>query len=150
MKKLYLIIFLFFSTNSYSQTIELYFSGCDHSVNCKKCPPDYKETYQINVSKQVVLYYGVDLKTNETESKALTNCSVIDNKNFICGDKETFNRNDGALVTLDTRTIMKNGLLEDRPHVTIMDKNGKQFNPPTPRKLCRFKKNLIGQFESVN
>ena len=141
---------MFFCHNLYAQTIELYFSGCEHANNCKKCPPDLRETFQVNISKQVVLYTALDLKTNKTESKSLTNCSVVDNKNFICGDKEIFTRGDGAIVTLDTRTIMRNGILEDTPHLTIMDKNGRQFNPPTPKKTCQFKKNFFGQYEIVN
>ncbi len=150
MKRIILITFLVLSTNSYSQSIELYFSGCEHSVDCKKCPPDYKETFKVNVNKQIVLYTGLDLKTNKTESQALDNCSILDSKNFICGDKKTLNRSDGAIVTLDSRTIMKNGLLEDKPHATIMDQSGRKFHPPTPKKICRFKKNFLGKYEVIN
>jgi hypothetical protein len=150
MKKIILISFLVLSNNLFAQTVESFFSGCEHSLSCKKCPPEYKETYQINVSKQVVLYTGVDLKTNKVDSQVLENCSVVDGKNFICGEKNSSYRSDGALLIKDGRTVMRNGIIEGHPYLTIMDKNGKMFSPPTPKKICRFKKNFFGQYESTN
>ncbi len=149
-KKIISIFFVVLSTNSFGQTVESYFSGCEHSVSCKRCPPDYKETYQINVSKQVVLYTGVDLKTNKVDSQVLEHCSVVDGKNFICGEKNSLHRSDGALVIRDFRTVMRDGIIQNYPHITIMDKNGKMFTPQSPKKICRFKKNFLGQYEATN
>ncbi len=147
MRIIFTFLFLF-STNLYSQTFESFISGCDHSIQCSKCPPTYKETYQVNVSKQIVIYTGIDLITNKVDSQKLENCSIIDNKNYICGEKQVITRSDGAIVTLDNRTIVRNGLVEDQPHMTIT-KNGREFNPQTPKKTCRFRKNFFGQYEVV-
>jgi hypothetical protein len=150
MKKLLTIFFIFFMKNTYAQTIELYSAQCNRTESCKLCVPDYKEVYQINKSAQVVIFSGTDLKTKKTASQTLSGCSIVDGKNFICGEKKIRTRGDGALIILDNRTIMSNGFIEDRRHLTILDQSGRQLNPELPLKTCQFKKNVFGQYTVIN
>lgn len=150
MKKLLTIFFIFFIKNTYAQTIEIYSAECNKGESCKLCAPDYKEAYQVNKSAQVVIFSGTDLVTKKTGSQTLTNCTIVDSKNFICGEKKTRTRDDGALIILDGRTVINNGVREEKNLLTIVSQNGKQLNPDSPKKTCQFKKNVFGQYTVIN
>jgi hypothetical protein len=150
MKKL-LLLFIFLSFNSFSQKLELYTSYCKSDLDCSNCKVEDKIEFLIDKSTQVVISTNTELSTNTTKSQTLKNCSIFDEKNFICGDKKTLTRTDGVLVTLDNRMIIKNGLFEDRPHATFLDKNGRTFVDEREKmfKTCHYKKNIFGNYSVV-
>lgn len=150
MNKILLLVGLLISANSFGQSLEFYISGCSHQQECKTCQPDSKVVYLVNKTNQTVISSDTDLITNKTNSRSLANCSIIDNQNFICGSQTQYTRKDGVIVNLDSRIIIRNGKLEDNPNIKFMDQNGNVTAPATPRKLCVFKKNIFGKFESIN
>jgi hypothetical protein len=149
MKK-FILLLLFISTSSFGQSLEFFISGCSQQQECKKCPPDLKITLQVNKINQTVIHSDTEIISNKTNSKVLENCSIVDERNFICGFEKSFTRSDGGITILDDRTIVRDGKFVDKPHIKYMDKNAKITIPDTPRKLCLFKKTLFGSYESIN
>jgi hypothetical protein len=125
-------------------------SYCPFPQECKKCEPDAKVSFKVNKINQTVILSDTDLITNKTTSRALENCSIVDDKNFICGQEERFKRSDGGITTIDSRKIVRNGILEDNPHIRYMDRNGNFSTPKTKGKVCYFKKSLFGKYELIN
>lgn len=150
MYKLLLMFGVIFPLTSYGQSLEFYLSSCSNQQECKNCPPDSKIVYLVNKTNQTVIFSETDLLTNKTTSRSMENCSIIDDKNFICGKEKQLTRKDGVIVNLDSRTIIRDGRLEDNPHIKFMDQNGNLSTPPTPKKLCVFKKNIFGRYEVSN
>jgi hypothetical protein len=80
----------------------------------------------------------------------MENCSIIDEKNFICGQDKKMIRSDGGITIVDSRTIVRDGRLEDNPYITYVDKNGIFSTPQSSNKICSFKKTFFGSYESIN
>jgi ribonuclease BN (tRNA processing enzyme) len=127
MKKIFLFIGILISVNSFGQSLELYLSNCSKQIDCEKCPPEDRVTYQVNKLNQVVLVSNTELKTNKTTTRSMDNCSIIDEKNFVCGKDRIVNRDDGVTVKIDYRTVISNGIYEDGITTRLIDKNGKDI-----------------------
>jgi len=150
MKKILLLIGLFFSVSSFGQSVESYTSICPNQQDCKKCQPDSRVTFKVSKVNQTVIYSETELSTNKTNSRVMENCSIIDEKNFICGYEKKITRSDGGITNLDSRTIVRDGKLEDNPHIKYMDRNGNFSTLQSPNKICLFKKTLFSGFEVIN